>query len=172
MRADFDACANSISFCLNLFLAQLSESVRNKIVPNKSDRDLLCISLRWSRGICHKTKNKKSVVGLHLVLYGTWFVYVVLYITWFIYVVLYITWFIHGTWSRGMCHRIAGGYFSSTSSVIIGMIWTAIAARRVRPGWARVSGNSIKPSSCTMLPPLEAPSASSGSSGRCAAWQK
>ena len=44
-----------------------------------------------------KQKNKKSVVGLHLVLYGTWFVYVVLYITWFIYVVLYITWFIHGT---------------------------------------------------------------------------
>jgi hypothetical protein len=47
LRADFDACANSISFFFNLFLAPLSESIRNKIVPNKSDRDLLlCASLR------------------------------------------------------------------------------------------------------------------------------
>ncbi len=82
MRADFDACANSISFCLNLFLAPLSESVRNKIVPNKSDRGLLLFAYPCAdRGACaKKQKTKKSVVGLHLVLYGTWFKYMVLYI--------------------------------------------------------------------------------------------
>ena len=47
------------------------------------------------RGACAKNQKKKSVVGLHLVLYDTWFVYVVIYITWFIYVVLYITWLIY-----------------------------------------------------------------------------
>ena len=110
MRADFDACANSISFCLNLFLAQLSESVRNKIVPNKSDRDLLCISLRWSRGICHKTKKQK--VSSWLTFSTLWYLvcicgtlYYLVYICGSLYYLVY-TWYLIAGHVPQDCWRI------------------------------------------------------------------